>query len=177
MKSLLLTALAFGTVGVVAAQQPLLVPTPPAARVPTQVEPQLFQPSGPAQTSRPLTFEQIPAAPALTPDPAYGPVVPYDQVFLPPTSTQVVGPALPLYQNVRVRQTRNMHPQAVPTLVAIRNPSFGGSCVYVEVCVPPCGPGQVLCYRRGDRIRLDYGKYSVDIVTTRRGVVVVDYND
>lgn len=179
MKSLVLTALALGTAGVVAAQQPLLVPTPPAASAPTVFEPQLFQPSAPAQISRPTAFEQIPVAPSLMPapipDPAYGPTIPYDQVFLPPAP--VVGPALPLYQNVRVRQTRNMHPQAVPTLVAIRNPSFGGSCVYVEVCVPPCGPGQVLCYRRGDRIRLDYGKYSVDIVTTRRGVVVIDYND
>ena len=152
------------------AAQPLLVPTPE----PTLAAPQLVEPAPPKAYRSNFRTQPVLAEPAPTPvaDPA-GVPVPYDHVF--PTAT----PALRLYDHVRVKQTRNIAPCAVPKLVAIKDPCFpcSGNCVYVEVCVPPCGCEEVKCSRCGDKLRLDYGKYSVDICTTRRGLVVVDYND
>lgn len=169
-----------GTPSLPVAPQPLFVPQAEVIPVlPDAPRPQAAQPR--YETLRPIVPQLAPAqafpqqfdprgAVSLTPVPD-GTVIPYEQVFVSPL------PALPLYDKVRVRQTRNMHPQAVPKLVAIKDPCFGGGCVYVEVCVPPCGREEVCCLRWRDGIRLDYGKYSVDIVTTRRGLVIVDYND
>jgi hypothetical protein len=173
MKSLLISAGVLALSGVVAAQQPLFVPTPDPQ--PATVLPDLVPPGSPTFQYQPQPipapqYSQVPGL-APTPDPVHGMPVPYEQVFVQ------VGPALPLYTNVRVRQPRNIHPAAVTKLVAIKEPCFGGSCVYIEVCVPPCGREEVCCFRRGDKMRLDYGKYSVDISTNRRGQVVVDYND
>ncbi|AMV19301.1 hypothetical protein [Planctomyces sp. SH-PL14] len=161
-----------------AAPQPLIVPQTevipvvPEAPRPQPTRYETLRPIVPQVAPSPSFPQQFdpPGGVSLTPVPD-GTVIPYEQVFVSPL------PALPLYDKVRVRQTRNMHPQAVPKLVAIKDPCFGGGCVYVEVCVPPCGREEVCCLRWRDGIRLDYGKYSVDIVTTRRGLVIVDYND
>ena len=49
------------------------------------------------------------------------------------------------------------------------------SCVYIEICVPPCACDEkVRCRRKGDRVRYDYGKYAVD-VRVKKGFIVVDY--
>jgi len=172
MKRFLATLAVFGLAATSMAQQPLLVPTPE----PTLAAPQLVEPTPPATRHRTLFRTQPVAAeptPTPIPDAGAGVPVPYDQVF--PTAT----PALRLYEHVRVKQARNIAPCAQPKLVAIKDPCFpcSGNCVYVEVCVPPCEREEVCCSRRGDKIRLDYGKYSVDIETTRRGLVVIDYND
>lgn len=162
-----------------AAPQPLLIPqTEVTPILPEAPRPQPAVPR--YETRRPIVPQASPApsfpqadppgAVSLTPVPD-GTVIPYEQVFVSPL------PALPLYDKVKVRQTRNIHPHAVPKLVAVKDPCFDGGCVYIEVCVPPCGREEVCCLRWRDGIRLDYGKYSVDIVTTRRGLVVVDYND
>jgi hypothetical protein len=83
---------------------------------------------------------------------------------------------LELYQNVKVRDRRNIHPGAVSKIVSIPNPCDKCCRVNVEICVPPCANEKVRCYREGDRLRFCYGKYSVDVIS-RRFDVVVDYND
>ena len=81
-----------------------------------------------------------------------------------------------IYQNVRVRDLKNVHPCAVKKIVSIPDPCDKCCRVNIEICVPPCQNETVRCYRDGDRLRFCYGKYSVD-VTSRRRDVVVNYND
>ncbi len=57
-----------------------------------------------------------------------------EQVFVSPL------PALPLYDKVKVRQTRNIHPHAVPKLVAVKDPCFDGELRLHRGCVPPVRP-------------------------------------
>lgn len=100
-----------------------------------------------------------------------GTPVPYAEFAVQP-STETIK----LYENVRVRDTKNIAPCAVPKIVQVKDPCDECCKIYVEICVPPCGCETVKCYRHGDRIRFIYGEYSVD-VTTRRHDVVVNYND
>lgn len=81
-----------------------------------------------------------------------------------------------LYSNVRVRDRKNMHPNAVTKIVSIPDPCDKCRRVNVEICVPPCAAESVRCFKSGDRIRFCYGRYSVDVVSRRRDVVV-NYND
>ncbi len=81
-----------------------------------------------------------------------------------------------LYQNVRVRDLKNVHPCAVRKIVSVPDPRDKCCRVCIEICVPPCENESVRCFRNGDRIRFCYGQYSVDVVSRRRDVVV-NYND
>jgi hypothetical protein len=58
------------------------------------------------------------------------------------------------------------------------DPCAAPKCVAVQVCVPPCSecPPKVCCRRGGEYVSYDYGKYRVEI-TSRNGVVTVDYDD
>lgn len=85
-------------------------------------------------------------------------------------------PVIELYQNVRVRDARNVHPCAVKKIVSVPDPCDKCCRVCIEICVPPCENETVRCFRNGNRIRFCYGQYSVD-VTSRRHDVVVNYND
>lgn len=102
--------------------------------------------------------------------PVEGPVVHYDEA-----------PA-PLFTRVKYVDKREMHPCAVPKIIRVNDPCdckrcdscCGDKCVYIQICVPPCGCENVKCRRNGDRVRYDYGKYKVD-VRVRKGFIVVDY--
>jgi hypothetical protein len=49
--------------------------------------------------------------------------------------------------------------------------------VNVSICVPPCGcPPKITCRKDGAYVKYDYGKYRVEI-TSKKGVVVVDYDN
>lgn len=88
-----------------------------------------------------------------------------------------------LYCDVKVIQARKIHPCAVPKIVKVPNPCYdpcnpccdAAPCVYVKICVPPCGCEEVTCSKRGDRTKFDYGKYAVK-VTNRRGTLVINYD-
>jgi hypothetical protein len=103
---------------------------------------------------------------------------------MPEQGTAAVLPAdatVTLYDCVRYKQTRNIAPCAVPMIVSVPDPcagpcDCGPKCVYVQICVPPCGCAEVKWKRCGDKLVYDFGKYEVEI-TSRRGVVLVDYND
>lgn len=88
----------------------------------------------------------------------------------------------PLYTNVKYVDLREKHPCAVTKIISVKDPcachslcgSCGPKCVYIAICVPPCGCEDVICRRDGDRIRYDYGKYAVD-VRIKKDHIVVDY--
>ena len=120
-----------------------------------------------------------PLPPMPSPTPAAPPVI----VAPTPSAPQHVAmpvqqlqTALPLYENVRIRQARNAHPCAVPMYVAVADPCNPCCQVCVEICVPPCQVAEIRCKCFGNGVVYDFGKYEVEI--KRRGEqLVVDYND
>ena len=100
-----------------------------------------------------------------------GTPVPYSE-YIVQQPVQVIR----LYQNVRVRDSQNIHPCAVAKIVSIPDPRDKCCRVNIEICVPPCANESVRCFRQGDRLRFCYGRYSVDVISRRRDVVV-NYND
>jgi hypothetical protein len=91
------------------------------------------------------------------------------------------GAPVELYHCVKYEDERNIHPCAVPLIVAVPDPcpnpcDCTTRCVYVKICVPPCDCAQVKCKRHGTKVVYDFGKYEVEI-TSRKGVVRVDYDD
>ena len=87
----------------------------------------------------------------------------------------------PLFQCVKYVDKHEMHPCAVPKIIRVNNPCADDGCcepqcVYIQICVPPCGCETVKCRRRGNRVRYDYGKYAVD-VRVKKNRIVVDYQD
>jgi len=107
---------------------------------------------------------------------------------IPEEGTATVMPAgapVTLFDCVKYKDRRNIAPCAVPMIVSVPDPcacrsacdcSCGPQCVYVEICVPPCDCPCVKWKRCGEKLVYDFGKYEVEI-TSRKGVVVVDYDD
>jgi hypothetical protein len=89
---------------------------------------------------------------------------------------------VPLYECVKYRAERNIHPCAVEMVVAVPNPckdpcnACQPDCVFVKICVPPCECYETKCKRSGRRLVYDFGKYSVSL-TTVRDTIVVAYSD
>lgn len=126
-----------------------------------------------------------PMAPVAPMAPAHAMVQPESIVHSP----IVQGPIhydhapIPLFTRVKYVDRREAHPCAITKIIKVNNPcvsrrarklSCTDECVYIEICVPPCGCEDVKCRRNGDRVRYDYGKYKVD-VRIKNGFVVVDY--
>jgi hypothetical protein len=94
----------------------------------------------------------------------------------------VTAPNAELFSCVKVRSPRNIAPCAVPIIVQVpdpctpRNSCCPRPCVNVQICVPACGCPNVCVTRNGNRVRYDYGKYSVTVVSLN-GRVIVDYDD
>ena len=117
------------------------------------------------------------------PDPAFNQY----PAYLPPSGavdptygSQIIGQPMELYSNVRYLGTSNISQCAVPTVIQVPDPCNRDkcckTCVNVQVCVPPCDPVKVKVTRDGNRVRYDYGKYSV-VVRTVGDHVVVHYGD
>lgn len=117
-------------------------------------------------------LSQVPPAPVPESDPAYI-AAPQGTVMPAPT---VAAPSIAVYSNVKVKDRRNIHPCAVTRLVQIADPCNKCGLVAVAVCVPPCECECVRVSKCGTRVKLDYGDYEVEL-TSRRGYVVVDYDD
>jgi len=79
-----------------------------------------------------------------------------------------------LYDNVEYRRPRNIAPCAVKKIVSVPHPCNPCCCVYVAICVPPCGCETVSKACRRDAVTFDYGDYAVRI-TERRGTIIVTY--
>ena len=118
--------------------------------------------------------------------PSYGEVAPAPGSFqhLPHQLGEIVTCHVPLETHVRIKDACRIAPNAVPVIVAVRNPHLGRyrsrgcieSLVYVEVLVPPCPPQRVRVSPCRTKVRLDFGKYEVNIVS-RNGFVDIDYNN
>ena len=102
-----------------------------------------------------------------------------------------------LFHCVKVKDAHHIAPCAVPMIVEIVDPCWKADpcnpcckpkCVSVSICVPkpaccdPCdrcckdnGP-KITCSKDGKKLRYDYGKYAVDIVS-KDGAVWIDYDD
>ena len=92
-----------------------------------------------------------------------------------------------LFECVKYVDRHEMHCCAVEKIIKVNDPCAvkckrncccceEPKCVYIKICVPPCGCEQIRCRRDGDRIRYSYGKYAVD-VRVKKGYIVVDYQD
>lgn len=111
------------------------------------------------------------------------PPAPEPSLMPSPEGTVVMSTSAPvtLWECVKYKDLRNIHPCAVEKIVAVPHPCpdpcvCGQQCVYVRVCVPPCDCYETKCKRNGRKLVMDFGKYKVEI-TSARGEVVVDYDD
>ncbi|MEP3481303.1 MAG: hypothetical protein ABJZ55_18830 [Fuerstiella sp.] len=151
--------------------------------VPTQqlpvgygASPYQVAPHGGHLPAPPLPGSQLPIAPL--------PSVPVPGQFdhLPHQLGQIVTCSVPVFTHVHVESACRIAPNAVPTLVAVRDPNLGRfrTCieqmVYIEVLAPPSPPRRVKVSACRTRVRLDYGRYEVTIVS-RDGHVTVEYDN
>ncbi len=103
---------------------------------------------------------------------------------LPHQIGEIVTCDVALEPHVVIKDACEVAPNAVPVVIAVRNPHLGRyrsrgcveSLVYVEVLVPPCPPQRVRVSACKTRVRLDFGQYEVDI-TSRNGRVEIDYDN
>lgn len=102
----------------------------------------------------------------------------------PPAFGEIVTCDVPLYTRLRIRDRHNIAPGARKMIVAVRAPGacdHACSCcadrvVYVCVWAPPCEPRRVDVSPCGGKIRMDFGRYEIDIVTYPT-FVKVDYDN
>lgn len=160
MKKYIALALLFGTAAIANGREPILVPAAPQG-TPVTVEAQ-YSPTPAGEDE----LQPVPAGSQI------GTIV----------CDACDAGGIELYQNVRVIQSRKIHPCAVPKIVKVPNPCYDpcrpcceDPCVFVEICVPPCGCEEVQCSLNGRRTKFDYGKYAVK-VTARRGTLFINYD-
>lgn len=128
------------------------------------------------QAPSPVIYPQQPILPP--------PPVPGSFGHLPHELGHVVTCHVPLEPHVQYRNSCRIAPGAVPTVIAVRDPHLGRfrsrGCVeqlaYVQVMAPPCPVRSVRVSPCKTRIRLDYGKYEIDIVS-KNDCIVVNYRD
>lgn len=103
----------------------------------------------------------------------------------PSTGGAIVGPGVPtseaieLFACVKIEDEDNIHPCAVPMIVAIADPCNECCCRYVMICVPPsdcCDCPEIETSRSGKKIEYDYGEYEIEI-KSKDDYVVVNYDD
>jgi len=116
------------------------------------------------------------------------PVIPQYPVIPQPAPViyevgQIVDCPVPLASCVRVEDECNIAPNAVPVVVAVRDPSlppWHAGCsegvVFVEVCIPPCPLQSLVVSPCRTRIRMDFGHYQVDL-KSKNGMVIIDYDN
>jgi hypothetical protein len=134
-------------------------------------------------TVRPLPpVQELPPVQSYPVNPGY-PVAPGYQTapVFPHQIGEIVDCRVPLATCVRVEDECNIAPNAVPVIVAVRDP---GMCehdvveriVFVQVCVPPCPPRCIHISPCHTRVTMDFGTYEVDI-KSKNGMIVVDYDN
>lgn len=123
--------------------------------------------------------------PVYVPQPVLNvPPAPGSFGHLPHQIGEIVTCNVTLEPHVVIEDACEVAPNAVPVIIAVRNPHLGRyrsrgcveSLVYVEVLVPPCPPQRVRVSPCKTKVRLDYGRYEVDI-TSRNGCVEIDYDN
>ncbi len=113
---------------------------------------------------------------------SYPPVQDYPPVqVLPHEIGQIVDCQVPLATRVLVEDECNIAPDAVPAVIAVRDPSMCAHesherLVYVQVFVPPCPLRSLTVSPCRTGIRMDFCDYGVDI-KSKNGVIIVDYDN
>lgn len=125
-----------------------------------------------------VVYPPVPQVPVMPVYPA-GPSI----HALPHQIGEIVDCIVPLATCVRVEDAHKIAPNAVPVVVAVRDPNLPPhvegcvhSVVFVEVCVPPCPLRSLTISPCKTRIKMDFGQYEVDIRSTG-GVIRVDYDN
>jgi hypothetical protein len=137
-------------------------------------EPLYIPTQEPVQVLPPV--QQLPPTQAYPSVPGY-PVAP----SFPHQVGEIVDCHVPLATCVRVEDECNIAPNAVPVVVAVRDPNTcGHQCqeriVFVQVFVPPCPPRSIRVTPCHSRVQMDFGQYEVDI-KSRDGMIFVDYDN
>lgn len=89
------------------------------------------------------------------------------------------GEPIELFACVKVEDRDNIHPCAVPMIVAVTDPCNPCCCRYVMICVPPtdcCDCPKIETSRSGTKVEYDYGEYEVEI-KSKKDYVEVNYDD
>ena len=117
-----------------------------------------FPSSSDLQLSEPAPLPFAPGQPPLDHGAYYAPNIDQIQPITPyhEGGTYVGGAMLELYPHVVYRDTRKIHPHAIPYLVEVPLPQprrkgcldCGPTCGYVKICVPPCETPCVRVRRR-----------------------------
>ena len=121
----------------------------------------------------------IPAQQSVQPFPQ-GPA--YPQFSASPFQPgQFVNCPVPLATCVRVEDECNIAPNAVPVIIAVRDPNtcvhdVSERLVFVQIFVPPCRLRNLQISPCRTRISLDYGRYEVEI-RSGNGLVLIDYDN
>ena len=121
-------------------------------------------------------FEALPPVQSYPTRPAYPQMAPS-----PFELGQFVDCQVPLATCIKVEDERNIAPNAVPMIIAVRDPNMcvhetQERLVYVEIFVPPCPLRDLRVSPCRTRISLDYGCYEVDIKSAN-GMIVIDYDN
>lgn len=137
------------------------------------------------------TVTEAAQGPRLTTPDYRGPAVFGPQTILGQSDLQPIPELAPmpmprgcdLYDCVRYKNLGKIAPCAEPMIISIKDPCAPKKpnccepirCVNVKICVPPCDCPKVKITRHGSKIRYDFGKYAVDVIS-RNGEILVDYD-
>lgn len=132
-----------------------------------------------AQAPPPVVYPHRPGPVILE-----APPLPGSFGHLPHEIGHVVTCPVPIETHVEIRNACRVAPGAVPTVIAVRDPHLGRfrsrGCIeqlaYIEVLAPQCPLRRVRVSPCKTRIRLDYGKWEIDI-TSKNDCVVINYRD
>ena len=130
----------------------------------------------PVYVPAPRPVQVLPAVPAYPAVPVYPHVAP-----APFQLGQFVNCQVPLATCVHVQDECNIAPNAVPVIIAVRDPNMCEHdvmerLVYVQIFVPQCRLRDLQVSPCRTRVSLDYGRYEVDI-KSGNGLIVVDYDN
>ena len=123
----------------------------------------------------------------VVPGRAYVPAVPAPVYRVPAVPVmpyrigEFVRSPVPLATCVQVKDLCNAAPDAVPAILAVRDPhccehDLAERVVYVEVLVPRCPLQKLEVSKCGTRVDLCFGEYDIE-VRSRNGVVTVQYDN
>jgi len=132
--------------------------------------------------------QNYPSAPSYPQAPVYPPIQSYPpgQGYPSPNAFphqigEIVDCQVPLATCVRVEDECNIAPNAIPVVVAVRDPYLcAHEChervAYVQIYVPPFPPRSIRVSPCRTRLTMDFGQYQVDIKSVN-GLIVVDYDN
>ena len=130
----------------------------------------------PVYVPAPRPVQVLPSVPVYPSAPTYHPVT-----LAPFQLGQFVNCQVPLATRVHVQDECNIAPNAVPVIIAVRDPNMCvhetiERLVYVQIFVPQCPLRNLQVSPCRTRVSLDYGRYEVDI-KSGNGVIVIDYDN